>query len=182
MGYPYVVIFRKDKQAAHHDFADLAVAQVFVEECKRANTFCGLCLIQGGEVKKIDIDEMLGNYVVDGYLSDSLPETYQINERNQEWGLSYKAVIQSYRLYSLVIATTILISTLANYYSPYRVWPVLAVCLAAFFYSASTLGYLVTWKIQSLPGETPPERFNARLLVIGYVLGTAFTIFSLDLG
>lgn len=182
MEHPYIVIFKKDNQTTHHSFADLAVAQAFAEECREADTFYGLCLIQGGEVAKIEIETIWGDYYVDGYISDVLPDSYQINERSQERRLSYKMVIQSYGLYSLVIAITILVSVLANYYSPYRVRPVLAACLAAFFYSASTLGYLVTWEIQSIPGKTPPERFNARLLTTGYVLGTAFTIFSLDLG
>lgn len=178
---PYIVIFQKDKGDSHLAFEDQTVAESFAEKCKLSNIFHGLCHIQNGNVNKIDVNEILGGWSVDRYISEHLPDNYKIDERNKERQLSVKTVAQSYGFYSLIIASTILLTALANTFSPYKINAVISVCLATFFYSASTLGYLVTWKIQSLSGETPPERLNANLLVAGYILGTLFTILSLDL-
>ncbi len=182
--HTYMVIFKntieKDK-TSHSDFADLPTAQAFAGECKAANTFYGLCSIRDGKVEIIECDYKYDEFLVETYI-DGLPNEYYIEERSKAWHLSSSKVVESYLYFSLVIVATIAVSVLVNYYSPYQILSSIATCLATFFYSASTLGYLVTWKVQSLHGETPPENLNANILKIGYVLGTVFTVLGLNIG
>lgn len=90
-------------------------------------------------------------------------------------------VIKEYLIYYGIILLVIIIGLFLNCCLKINLNPNITTILSALFYSGGTLGYLVTWEIQTFCGKTPPEKLNKYLLVFSYIFGTFFLILGIDL-
>jgi len=94
---------------------------------------------------------------------------------------SNSVVIKSYFLYFGIILITIVIGAFVNCCLKWTINTNISTMLSALFYSGGTLGYLVTWRVQTFCGKTLPEEINKYFLIGSYVFGTLFLILGMTL-
>ena len=173
----YLVIYLRGDELKHKGFDTLELAKVSADHT-------GLVVgIFDYSQRKLMTDLIPNNGVYKGKLTDYIADNFPSEEELLKQKLRYRQSSQKVALFYFqkfaLIFSIIVISGFCNFYLHWTIKPYISVSLAALFYGGSTLGYLVLWNVQTFGGKTPPERLNEGILIIGYMLGTAFTILSL---
>jgi hypothetical protein len=179
---PYKVIYSRDDKEYHTSFSSEEDARSYIKN----NTDNGLLvfgLYDLSTEQNLTKDELgeVAALAAKWYYEKHFDTEGNRVRQNEENRTGWRLVAISYLKYAAYVAIAMLLSWLAKKNMWIDISSIAATMFAAFFYSAGTLGYLVTWSIQSLDGDTKPEKTNTVLLVIFYLLGTVFTIFSLTI-
>lgn len=178
---PYRVIFTYGFNHGHRSFADLESAKHFIDH-NSGNGYYILGLYDLNTRRFLPDgldDDGLRRHLRSDYVSEHFPLESDVARLKKQQTQAVSAVKKSYIVYTAVIALTILFSVSVNVYCGIRIPSNIGTALATVCYGGGTLGYLVTWHIQTWSGKTKSELLNTRLLILSYILGTTFTILGL---
>ena len=178
----YKVVYEDRGKTRHKGFDDLGAAKACAVEYDRGMNVYGIYNFDDRKIEPIDLpDAELRRSLLRDYISENFPEQSVAEQRKKDQRAATKKVIIAYVKNFTLIGLTIIISGVCNKYFGWGIKPQIGGILAAFFYSGGTLSYLIDWHVKTFGGKGFAERLNESLLILSYVLGTAFTVLSFDM-